>query len=419
MRLFKYQTEVLKQTEDRNRCAYYLDMGLGKTFVGSEKIVRLGASLNLIICQKSKIRDWVEHFHDNHGIDVVDLTVAKNMASWTDSESNGVFIINYELAWRRPQLLTKEGFTLMLDESSLIQNPKAKQSKFILKLRPENVILLSGTPCSGKYENLWTQAQLIGWNIGQDVFEQTYINWETFKVGKAWHKRPLKKNPYKNVERLKDKFRENGAVFMKTEDVIELPDQVFSSIKVEPSKEYKTFMKDRIVTIDGREFIGNTPLSMMTYAREICAIHTESKIQALMDLLNSSNDRFIVFYNFTEEMKRIEDLCISMDRPTSIMNGIEKDLTCYREFDDSVTLCQYQAGSMGLNLQKSNKIVFFSPTLRVDQWMQSQKRTHRVGQERTCFYYKLIVEKSIEESIYKALDKGLDYTLELFNGIDR
>ena len=34
--LFQHQQQALDQTEGHNRCAYYLDMGLGKTFVGSE-----------------------------------------------------------------------------------------------------------------------------------------------------------------------------------------------------------------------------------------------------------------------------------------------------------------------------------------------------------------------------------------------
>lgn len=37
-------------------------MGLGKTFVGSEKMMDLAADLNLLICQKSKLEDWYSHF---------------------------------------------------------------------------------------------------------------------------------------------------------------------------------------------------------------------------------------------------------------------------------------------------------------------------------------------------------------------
>lgn len=39
--LFQHQQKALDLTKSHNRCAYYLDMGLGKTFVGSEKLMKL------------------------------------------------------------------------------------------------------------------------------------------------------------------------------------------------------------------------------------------------------------------------------------------------------------------------------------------------------------------------------------------
>ena len=62
MELLPHQIEALKETEGLNRVAYYYDMGLGKTFIGSEKMKQLNSSLNLLICQKSKINDWIQHF---------------------------------------------------------------------------------------------------------------------------------------------------------------------------------------------------------------------------------------------------------------------------------------------------------------------------------------------------------------------
>ena len=57
--LYPHQQQALDETAGLNKVAYYLDMGLGKTFVGSEKMKQLGAKVNLVICQKSKIDDWV------------------------------------------------------------------------------------------------------------------------------------------------------------------------------------------------------------------------------------------------------------------------------------------------------------------------------------------------------------------------
>ena len=59
IKLLPHQEECLKQLEGRNRVAIYHDMGLGKTFTGAEKMIQLGAMVNLVVCQKSKVQDWV------------------------------------------------------------------------------------------------------------------------------------------------------------------------------------------------------------------------------------------------------------------------------------------------------------------------------------------------------------------------
>ena len=51
-------------TQNKNRVAYYLDMGLGKTFVATEKAKQLGSKIILIVCQKSKLEDWKAHYEE-------------------------------------------------------------------------------------------------------------------------------------------------------------------------------------------------------------------------------------------------------------------------------------------------------------------------------------------------------------------
>ena len=119
-------------------------------------------------------------------------------------------------------------------------------------------------------------------------------------------------------------------------------------------------------------------------------------------------------YNFDAELRAIEDVCLELDKPTSIVNGHERDLALYEEYDDTVVIIQYQAGAMGLNLQKANRIVYFTPPLSCENYMQSKKRIHRIGQKQTCFYYRLICDHSIDERIYRSLERGIDYTDKLF-----
>lgn len=448
--LYPHQQKALDETKDTNKVAYYLDMGLGKTFVGSEKMNDLGLKVNLLVCQKSKINDWLEHFNQNYPIfDAYDLTdkkqfnefgyFIKNYYKTGNEPVKIVGIINYELAWRRPILKELEDFTLMLDESSLVQNEKAKQSKYILQLEPKNVILLSGTPTSGKYENLWSQINLLGWNISNDLYNRQYINWKTIEVGGFPMKIVDKENPYKNVDRLKSKLRQHGAVFMKTDEVMELPEQTFIPMYIKTNKEYKKFQRSSIITIDtlnlvefkdGSDFygkditprvelIGDTTLTKRLYSRMLCGQYNKEKLKAFEDLALSTQDRLIVFYNFTEELNLLKGIAARLNKPISEVNGQVKDLSNYEKEENSITFIQYQAGAMGLNLQKANKIIYFTLTEKSELFEQSKKRIHRIGQSNKCFYYLMICKNSIEENIYETLEMRKDFTDELFKEYER
>ena len=387
-------------------------MGLGKTFVGSEKMLQLNKCVNLVICQKSKVNDWVEHFAEyyNDNYVIYDLTIKGaiiDFLEWKDNKPLLIGIINYELAFRRPELSKLTDFTLILDESSLIQNECAKRSKFILKrLKPSNVILLSGTPTSGKYERLWSQMNLLGWNISKKMYYAQYVDMEISPDGY-----PIIKG-YKNIDRLKRKMREHGCVFMKSDEVLNLPTQNFITVNVPESKEYKKFKKSGIIITKDYELVGDTTLTKLLYSRMLCGHYNDDKLKAFQDLVESTDDRLIVFYNFNDELEVLKSAI--EDKPISIINGNTKDLTAYENSYNSVTFVQYQAGAMGLNLQKANKIIYFTLPLSSELFEQSKKRIHRIGQEQACFYYVMICKGTVEEQIFKTLEERKDFTDELF-----
>lgn len=413
-------------------------MGLGKTYTGAEKMKQLGERINLVVCQKSKIDDWINHFSENYGVAVFDLTNKKDFKTfdlWANAKPPSkavkvvvVGVINYELAFRRPELKKLKDFTLMLDESSMIQNENAKRSKFILKLQPKNVILLSGTPTGGKYEKLWSQMNLLGWKISKKMFYNQFVRFH-YDDRNGFPLMII--DGYKNEERLKKKMREHGCHFLKTDEVFDLPEQIHQMIKVNITKEYRKFRKDCIVLMyhplkgglmsatdphyDGAiELVGDTTLTKMLYERQLCGQYNKDKLDAFRDLLESTNDRLIVFYNFNSELDLLEDIAISLNRPISVVNGKSKELGGYENYNDSITFIQYQAGAMGLNMQKANKIVYFTPPLSSELFEQSKKRIHRIGQSKPCFYYYLTCKNSVEEKIYRTLEMRKDYTEQLF-----
>ena len=410
MKLFDFQKRGLELVDGKDRVAFYWEMGTGKTFVGSEKMWSFGNPINLIVCQKSKVKDWVEHMTTHYTGSVYDLTNKKQFDLFLQN-LNGTAVINYDLLHRRPILQGLSNFTLMLDESQYIANESARRTKFVLRMRPKNVVLLSGTPVSGKYEQLWSQCRLLGWKITKNEF------WRNYVVSHDWTPVegmfPIKiVVGYKNVDDLKFMLRRHGATFLKTEEVIDLPEQVFNTVSVKLNKPYKDFQKNKIVNIDDETYVGDTTLTTLLYSRILCGAHNKDKLDAFKDLIESTGSRVVVFYNFNKELEALKK--IVADRPRSIVNGETRDLTAFRENDDGIALCQYQAAAEGLNLQEANHIVYFSPPLSSAKFEQSKKRIHRIGQSKTCFYYYLVAKGSVEEKIYNALAKGKDYTEKLF-----
>ena len=420
VQLYPSQQEILDEIKDKNRCAIFAGVGSGKTYIGGEKLMSFQTDWNLVICQKSQVDYWVNHFETHYpNTTVTDLT--KVSANSFGNIRPGVLIINYDLAFRRPLLTTLKNFSLMLDESSLIQNMSAKRTKFILKLKPDNVVLLSGTPVSGgkinrekglifgRYENLISQLHLLGWKVTQKSFWETYVNWDLKRYGEVRVKEIVS---YKRIDELNNKLKELGCVFRRTEDIVELPDEHDQHYYVKMTPEYRKMKKTGLVEIGDTKLVAEFPTTKFLRLRQLCGAYNNDKLNMLSDLLDTlENERVIIFYSFVEDLNQIKK--ILGKRPMSQINGEVKDLTAYEKYDNSVTLCQYQSGARGHNLQKAAYIIYFNPTVSPELFDQSRGRIRRNGQKRSVVnYYHLLVNGSIEEKILSKVSRGLEYTVE-------
>lgn len=409
MGLFAYQQAALDRVRGKRKCAFYHDMGLGKTFTGAEKLMSDRRwKRALVVCQKSKVADWVDHFEAHYDMPVVDLT---KQDVCRDAEA--VMVVNYDLIWRRPQLMESDDLALMFDESSLLQNATSKRTKAAMKLagKADTLVLLSGTPVDGKYERLWTQLNMLGWHIDEKLFWRQYVESETtmregFPITKV--------TGYKNEERLVRKMKELGCDFLKTDDVIDLPDQRFIRIDVPMSEYYRKFAKTNVITAFGRDFVGDTVFGDLTAKRQLAAAYSRSKLESFGDLLDGTSKRLVVFYNFDVELEGLTEELAKSSRPYGVLNGKAHDLSPFYDADDGVALIQYQSGAMGVNLQQADTCVYFSPPLASSLFEQSKKRIHRVGQDKPCTYYELVSKGTVEEKIYDTLAMRRDYTEKLF-----
>lgn len=415
MELYDFQKEIIKHTDGYEQVAYFLGMGLGKTLLAQTHICRMAYKYEnvLVVCQKSKILDWCRHWKENTDYTVLNFYDLKpKELKDINVMSHTAIVVSYDSVWRRPifREFAKTAH-LVLDESSLIQNEGTKRTDFIMKLEPLTITLLSGTPCAGRYENMWTQCQLLGWDITRTQYWNRYVEWHMEKFYSI--PRPIRVvDGYKNVEELKKNLRDYGAVFMTTEEAIELPDKIEETTYVPTSDAYKDFRKRWLIEIDGEELVGDTPLNKMLGLRKLASYYSGEKKQALSDILEVNPERIVVFYNFKRELEEIRK--IVGKRHFCEINGEHHDQSLFDRYDDCVIACQFQASAMGINLQASHILVYFSPTLSADLFMQSQARIHRIGQTKKCNYIYLVCENSIEAEIYETLRRREDYVLKLF-----
>ena len=424
MPLYPSQQEILDSTSGKKNVAFYVGCGGGKTWLGSTKAMEIANPFTLVVCQKSQINDWVNHFKDNYpSVTVTDLTKLKKFT--IADLTPGVLVINYDLLINRAALLKLRKFTLLLDESSMIQHSKTKRTKFVLRFKPNNVIMLSGTPVSGakidkdeglifgKYENLIPQIKLLGWKITQDRFWDEYVNWEMRYFGEIRKKEPVS---YKNIKELNAKLKELGCVFRRTEDIVELPEFDDKYFYVPTIPECKKMIRDSVVYIDDEEIVADYPQVKYLRLRQLCAHYNKHKAGVLSDLLDSlENERVIIFYSFVPELEVIKK--VVGDRPMFQINGDVKDFDeeefARPENYNAVVACQYQSGSRGHNMQAAKYIIYMSVTNSAEYFDQSRGRIRRDGQKADRgMYYHILAKGSIEEDILSNVSKGIDFTVD-------
>lgn len=75
--LFQHQQQALDETEGKTGWPITLIWALGN-LCWFRKMMKLNKRINLVVCQCSKVQDWIEHFQDHYTRNCVfDLTNPK------------------------------------------------------------------------------------------------------------------------------------------------------------------------------------------------------------------------------------------------------------------------------------------------------------------------------------------------------
>ena len=67
-----------------------------------------------------------------------------------------------------------------------------------------------------------------------------------------------------------------------------------------------------------------------------------------------------------------------------------------------------QTGGYGITLTAANTVIYYSNGYDLEKRLQSEDRAHRIGQHKPVTYVDIIVEKTVDEKIVKALKNKIN-----------
>jgi SNF2 family DNA or RNA helicase len=125
----------------------------------------------------------------------------------------------------------------------------------------------------------------------------------------------------------------------------------------------------------------------------------------LLEPLLADNQKVLVFSQFVQMLRLLEEECHQRQIPTHILTGETKDRqevvnAFQNDARGGVFLLSLRAAGTGLNLTTASYVVLYDPWWNPAVEAQAIDRSHRIGQTRTVNAYRLIAPGTVEEKIW-------------------
>ena len=172
------------------------------------------------------------------------------------------------------------------------------------------------------------------------------------------------------------------------------------------------FARSQIVILDAllklRQVCCDPRLVKTSIARKVPERAKLDLLMAMLPELVDEGRRVLVFSQFTSMLALIEHELDKADLPYVTLTGDTNDRESpIRRFQDGevpIFLISLKAGGTGLNLTSADYVIHYDPWWNPAVESQATDRTHRIGQTRQVFSYKLICQNTVEEKILKLQD---------------
>lgn len=250
------------------------------------------------------------------------------------------------------------------------------------------------------------------------------------------------KIPYKNLEELKEKIAPVSFIVRK-KDCLDLPPKIYEKLYVEMNKEQKRIYKDLeyrlLAEYNNKELTVMNKVSLIgrlqqvtggffpyrstnNKAKIIPITNVNPKIRCLKyDLEETGDEIIIIWARFVGELKMLQQE-LSKSFPNKIVKLYyggtlqyerKNIISDFKEGMVDIFIANPRTAGVGLNLQRSRFQYFYSNSYSLEDRVQAEDRSHRIGIKRAVLYKDIIMKGTVDEKVHQVLKQKRDL-LEYF-----
>jgi SNF2 family DNA or RNA helicase len=416
------------------------DMGLGKTIQTLSFLQHLkeknGTLIALVVCPTTLLYNWQNElkkftpsltFRIHHG-----GTRTKNQLY---KEPVEVIITTYGTLRSDIKMFSEVKFDyVILDESQAIKNPTSKVTKAACLLQATNKLCLSGTPLQNNTFDIYAQMNFLNPGmLGSVEYFKHNFSMPIDKFDEKEQKEHLRKFVFPFIlRRTKEQVAKD---LPEKQEMVLYCEMGTAQRKIYDA--YRNDYRDKLLGMVEEKGIQKSQLSILQglmKLRQICdspaIIKDENYPNESVKLAeltreiaeNIGDHKALVFSQFLGMLGLIKEELTKLGIDYEYFDGgstiQEREKAIERFQNDSncrVFLISLKAGGVGLNLTAADYVYIVDPWWNPAVEQQAIDRTHRIGQTKNIFAYRMICNDTVEDKILKLQDKKRSLAKELIS----
>lgn len=417
---FNHQ-RVMTQFLIQHKQAFLLaDPGVGKSKGAIDAICLLGVSKTLVICPATIMSNFQKEIQTHSTLtSTIIYGDIKERRELLKSPTD-IHIINYDMVEKLKKELIDNGYDMgIVDEAHYLKSHVSKRSKAVYDVFQSIPIRvgMTGTMISNSYLDCFMPFKIVCPSVfGQYItkFKDRYINYGGYGnheiVG------------YRHKDEL-NMLIKSRSISYKLDDVVDLPPEIENVVLVDLSDktkaEYKRLKKEMVYEVNNNIIVPSNALTKVLRLSQISSGFksdgdtiediSDEKLNILLDMIEQIEGKVIVFVRFTHSIDRIMDALSKRDISAYRYDGETKDKSLYLKYNSDNTrvwVAQLQTG-LGYSIPVAKQAIFYELDYSFVNKVQNKGRNRRVSGSETgsCVYTYLLGKGTIDEAIYKCLEK--------------